>query len=301
MYQPFGAIFAITREKLKLRPQVRHCKKAIFRRIFWGIDGVFVTSFVLSGLEKPDLGVTKNVVVLFKDLWRERNKLEKFVLHEKVGHDQSYKNFKQKTLTCFFGGVGEKVGFQGVFLLFFAFEGPYLQFYILLRSESPSSMCAKLRTVAASNNRDHAPQSLCYCLFAPHIFGVVLRVHPVRGESHIQRNASGDVATTPKNPKIAENVQIHILQHHAIPEVKIIRGKRSYGNLNLNYWQNVNKIIRDRPIFGFYRYIGIAVSAKIADFIGLELTKRCYIPHASLGNLRKKTTKEVKTVILQQR
>jgi len=26
--------------------------------------------------------------------------------------------------------------------------------------------------------------------------GVVLRAHPVRGESHIQRNASGEVATT---------------------------------------------------------------------------------------------------------
>jgi len=28
---------------------------------------------------------------------------------------------------------------------------------ILLRSESPSGMCAKLDTVTASNNRDHAP------------------------------------------------------------------------------------------------------------------------------------------------
>ena len=31
---------------------------------------------------------------------------------------------------------------------------------ILSRSESPSGMCAKLDIVAASNNRDHAPQSL---------------------------------------------------------------------------------------------------------------------------------------------
>jgi len=30
----------------------------------------------------------------------------------------------------------------------------------MLRSESPSGMCAKLHTVSASNNRDHAPQSL---------------------------------------------------------------------------------------------------------------------------------------------
>ena len=31
---------------------------------------------------------------------------------------------------------------------------------IVLRSEIPSSMCAKLRTVAASNNRDHPTRSL---------------------------------------------------------------------------------------------------------------------------------------------
>jgi len=36
---------------------------------------------------------------------------------------------------------------------------------VMLRSESPSGMFSKLRTVAASNNRDHAPQSLCYCSF----------------------------------------------------------------------------------------------------------------------------------------
>jgi len=31
---------------------------------------------------------------------------------------------------------------------------------VMLRSEIPSGMCAKLRTVAASNNRDHPPRSL---------------------------------------------------------------------------------------------------------------------------------------------
>jgi len=56
---------------------------------------------------------------------------------------------------------------------------------IVLSWERPSSMCAKLRTVAASNNRNHAPWSLCYCLFTPHIYGVVLRVHSVHGEPHI--------------------------------------------------------------------------------------------------------------------
>ena len=41
----------------------------------------------------------------------------------------------------------------------------------LLRLESPSAMCAKLRTEAASNNRDHMPWSPHYCLFAPHVYG----------------------------------------------------------------------------------------------------------------------------------
>jgi len=51
---------------------------------------------------------------------------------------------------------------------------------ILLRSESPSGMCAKLRTVAAtSNNRVYLTRSLYYCLFAPLIYGVVLRAHSI--------------------------------------------------------------------------------------------------------------------------
>jgi len=40
----------------------------------------------------------------------------------------------------------------------------------LLRSESSSGKCAKLHTVAASNNRDHMPWSLYYCLFAPRVY-----------------------------------------------------------------------------------------------------------------------------------
>jgi len=59
---------------------------------------------------------------------------------------------------------------------------------ILLRSEIPSSMCAKLRTVAPSNNRDHPTRSLYYWLFAPHTF--VLRPHPLRGESYCTINAT---------------------------------------------------------------------------------------------------------------
>jgi len=41
---------------------------------------------------------------------------------------------------------------------------------ILLQSVRLSSKCAKLHTVAASNNRDHPIRSLYYCLFAPHIY-----------------------------------------------------------------------------------------------------------------------------------
>jgi len=41
---------------------------------------------------------------------------------------------------------------------------------VMLRSEIPSGICAKLCTVAASNNRDHPMRSLYYCLFAPHVY-----------------------------------------------------------------------------------------------------------------------------------
>ena len=41
----------------------------------------------------------------------------------------------------------------------------------LLWLESPSSTCAKLHIVTASNNWDHPMRSLYYCLFTPHIYG----------------------------------------------------------------------------------------------------------------------------------
>jgi len=59
-------------------------------------------------------------------------------------------------------------------------------------------MCAKVRTVAASNNRDHPTRSLYYCLFPPHTYIFVLRAHPVRGESYNQRNTTGEVAAKQK-------------------------------------------------------------------------------------------------------
>jgi len=48
---------------------------------------------------------------------------------------------------------------------------------ILLRSESPSGMCGKLRTVAASNNRDHAPQSLSFLLVLATYIWVLFFTH----------------------------------------------------------------------------------------------------------------------------
>jgi len=74
----------------------------------------------------------------------------------------------------------------------------------------PSGMCKKLRTVAARNNRDHPTRSLYYCLFASRIYIFVLRAHPVRGESHNQRNATGKVATT-SPPFFNEPHRLHVL------------------------------------------------------------------------------------------
>ena len=48
---------------------------------------------------------------------------------------------------------------------------------ILLWSEIPSGMCAKLRTVAASNNRVYMPWSLYYYLFVPPICMVLFYTH----------------------------------------------------------------------------------------------------------------------------
>jgi len=81
---------------------------------------------------------------------------------------------------------------------------------MLMRSEIPSGMCAKLRIVAASTNRVHLPWSLCCCLFAPHMYGVVLHAHPVRGESYNQRNTTGEVATT-SSPFYNEPHRSHVL------------------------------------------------------------------------------------------
>ena len=81
---------------------------------------------------------------------------------------------------------------------------------VVLRSEIRSGICAKLRTVTASNNRDHLMRSLYYCLFAPHTYIFVLRAHPVHGESRNQRNTTGEVATT-SPPFYNESHRSHVL------------------------------------------------------------------------------------------
>ena len=68
-------------------------------------------------------------------------------------------------------------------------------FCVVLQSEIPRGMCAKLRTVAASNNRDHARNLSTIACSRYIYYGVILHAHPVRGESHNQRNTTGEVAT----------------------------------------------------------------------------------------------------------
>ena len=95
----------------------------------------------------------------------------------------------------------------------------------MLRSEIPSGICAKFLTVATSNNRDHPTRSLLLSPLASTIncspgsqallevtyqdhsiqitllfvrstqYIFALGAHPIRGESHNQRNATGEVAT----------------------------------------------------------------------------------------------------------
>jgi len=64
------------------------------------------------------------------------------------------------------------------------------------RDRSPCTLVVTFNHSQASIGRAFTPWSLYYCLFEPRIYIVVLRAHPVHGESHIQRNATGEFATT---------------------------------------------------------------------------------------------------------
>ena len=137
----------------------------------------------------------------------------------------------------------------------------------LLRLEIPSDICAKLRTVAASNNRVHMPWSLsayashyvqsftCWyrksfhvtttlllLVRATYMYGVVLHTHPVRGESHNQRNTTGEAATPLlwKNPSNAHPSGMRTCLRE--DSTKVV------GNINLNrasvrtrWWEHIAK------------------------------------------------------------
>jgi len=89
--------------------------------------------------------------------------------------------------------------------------------------------------MAASNNRVHASPSLYYCLFALRIYIVVLHVHPVRGESHIQRNATREVATQ----VIQQNENFSSGPHQN--SRNFIRGKTSgfWAQQSWNFWNRI--------------------------------------------------------------
>jgi len=80
----------------------------------------------------------------------------------------------------------------------------YAQSFALWQQATTEFTCYDYspRTVVVTFNRSQVnigrastPRSLFYCLFAPHIYIFVLRAHPLHGESHNQRNTTGEVAT----------------------------------------------------------------------------------------------------------
>ena len=69
------------------------------------------------------------------------------------------------------------------------------QSLVFLGSEIPSGMCAKLRTVAASNNKKSCAAISLTIACSRYIYnGVILHAHAVRGESHNQRKAAGELS-----------------------------------------------------------------------------------------------------------
>jgi len=65
------------------------------------------------------------------------------------------------------------------------------------RNHSPRTLVITFNHSQDNIGRASTPRSLYYWLFVPRIYIVVLRAHPVHGESHIQRNATREVATVP--------------------------------------------------------------------------------------------------------
>ena len=82
-----------------------------------------------------------------------------------------------------------------MFLIFEAFEKRYGIKYTVFLIMKQKTRFKNFKNIASTSkqpyqpiSRDHVPQSLYYCLFAPHTCGVVLWTHPIQGESHIERN-----------------------------------------------------------------------------------------------------------------
>jgi len=80
-------------------------------------------------------------------------------------------------------------------------------------------------------------------LFAPCIYGVVLRARSVRGEPRNQRNASGEVATaqtTPTNTK--QNICCCLLNGQLLESLAQIGGVRYVRRFNLSFVVCVNVV-----------------------------------------------------------
>jgi len=64
------------------------------------------------------------------------------------------------------------------------------------RDPFPRTLVIKLNRSQVNISKASTPQSLYYSLLLVRdMYIVVLRAHPVRGESHIQRNATREIAT----------------------------------------------------------------------------------------------------------
>jgi len=93
-------------------------------------------------------------------------------------------------------------------------------FNLLLRSESPRGKCAKLRTVAASNNRNHTPRSLTFAcshhryvvLFFAHIPFVVNRAFSATPAERFHQHPSFLQRTAPIVRSFCKGFTQHDLQ-----------------------------------------------------------------------------------------
>jgi len=68
-------------------------------------------------------------------------------------------------------------------------------FMMVLRSETRAASAQSFTLWQQTTKEIMRRKLSSYCLFAPLRYIVVIRAHPIRGESHIQRNATGEVAT----------------------------------------------------------------------------------------------------------